>query len=189
MPPKAHFSKEQILECALEIAREEGLQKLSARSLAQRLGCSTSPIYTVFQTMSELGDLVCERSTGVMLEYQTKTLTGSPLLDMCLGYVLFAIGEKQLFRDMFLNKSELSEHSRRMKDLAFSQLLEKVLSREHALDGLSRREQMELLEVLWTYTHGLAAQVCVGAMALPDRQEIITRLRRVIDPLLACLHR
>lgn len=187
MPPKAQFDKERIIASALAIARGEGLSKLSARSLAQRLGCSTSPIYTTFQTMQELEDLVCERSTWIMLEYQTQSRTGSPLLDMCLGYVLFAIEEKQLFRDMFLNKPELSEHSRVMKELALQRLLAEVVSREPALTGLGRPEQLLLLETLWTYAHGLAAQLCVGALALPDQAAIIARLRMAIDPLLAGL--
>lgn len=187
MPPKSQFSKAEILEHAFAIARKEGLQKLSARTLAQSLGCSTSPIYTVFQTMQELEDLICERSTQIMLEYQTTTRTGDPLLDMCLGYVLFAIEEKQIFRDMFLNKTELSAHSQQMKLYAFNQLMEKILSREESLATLPESERLELLEVLWTYTHGLAAQLNIGAMPLTDQQEIIVRLRRVIQPLLACL--
>lgn len=186
MPPKAQFSRERVADCAFAIAREEGLARLSARGLAQRLGCSTSPIYTVFQTMQELEDLICERSVAVMLEYQTAKRTGSPLLDMCLGYVLFAIEERRLFRDMFLDKPALSEHSLRMKDLALERLLVEVVSREPALAGVDRRGRAELLEVLWTYTHGLAAQACAGALELGDHRAIIARLNKVIDPLLAC---
>jgi AcrR family transcriptional regulator len=184
LPPKRQHSKKQIEEAAFTIAREQGLLSLSARSVANRLGCSTSPIYSTFQNMQELEDLVCERSVGVMLEYQTQTRTGSPLLDLCLGYVLFAVQEKQLFRDMFLNKQELSQHSLEMKDYAFGQLIEKMVSKEPALAGLSEPNMLELLEILWTYTHGLAAQINVGAIDLPDEQTITGRLNRLIDPLI-----
>lgn len=187
MPPKAQFDKEQIIEGALAVAREEGLRKLSARSLAQRLGCSTSPIYTAFQAMQELEDLVCERSAQIMLEYQTLPRTGSPLVDMCLGYVLFAIEEKQLFRDMFLDKPELSAHSRAVKDQAYEHLLKEVVSRDPTLAGLSRSKNLQLLETLWTYAHGLAAQLCVGALTMRGQADIVARLRRVISPLLASL--
>lgn len=184
MPPKRQHSRNQIQDAAFAIAREQGLQQLSARSVAQKLGSSTSPIYSTFQNMQELEDLVCERSVEVMLEYQTATRTGSPLLDLCLGYVLFAVGEKQLFRDMFLNKQELSQHSLEMKQYAFGQLMEKMVSQEPALAGLSEPDMLDLLEILWTYTHGLAAQINIGAMGLPDEQAIIARLRKLIDPLI-----
>lgn len=183
MPPKRQHSKSQIEDAAFAIAREQGLQQLSARTVAQRLGCSTSPIYSTFQNMQELEDLVCERSVEVMLEYQTKARTNSPLLDLCLGYVLFAVEEKQLFRDMFLNKIELSQHSLEMKKYAFSQLMEKMLSKEPVLADLSQPDRLELLEILWTYIHGLAAQINIGAVALPDEHAINARLLRLIQPL------
>ncbi len=185
MPPKRQHSKSQIEEAAFAIAREQGLQLLSARTVAQRLGCSTSPIYSTFQNMQELEDLVCERSVDVMLEYQTKTRTGAPLLDLCLGYVLFAVEEKQLFRDMFLNKIELSQHSLEMKNYAYSQLMEKMVSKEPTLAGLSESNQLELLDILWTYTHGLAAQINIGAISLPDEKTITARLRRLTNPLIS----
>lgn len=184
MPPKVQFSKAQLLESAFEIARSDGLQGLSARSLAQKLGCSTSPIYTAFETMRELEELICERSTKVMLEFQTVTRTGAPLLDMLLGYVLFAVEEKQLFRDMFLEKQELSEHSHRMKDFAFDQLLKKVVSRETSLAGFGRKKRLEILDILWAYAHGLAAQLCIGAREWRGQDDVVAKLRMVIDPLL-----
>lgn len=187
LPPKRQHSKSQIQEAAFAIAKEQGLQQLSARTLAQRLGCSTSPIYSTFQNMQELEDLVCQRSVDVMLQYQTKTRTGSPLMDLCLGYVLFAVEEKQLFRDMFLNKQELSRHSLDMKSYAYSQLMDKMVSKEPALDGLSRADRLELLDILWTYTHGLAAQIIIGAIAMPDEEAILARLRKLIQPLIASL--
>ncbi len=184
MPPKRQHTRNQIEEAAFAIAREQGLQQLSARSVAQRLGSSTSPIYSTFQNMQELEDLVCERSVEVILEYQTKTRTGSPLLYLCLGYVLFAVEEKQLFRDMFLNKQELSQHSLEMKTYAYGQLMEKMVSKEPSLAGLDDPDKLELLEILWTYTHGLAAQINIGAVVLPDEQTITARLRRLIGPLI-----
>ena len=185
MPPKRQHSKSQIADAAFAIAREQGLQFLSARTVAQRLGSSTSPIYSTFQNMQELEDLVCERSVEVMLEFQTKTRTGSPLLDLCLGYVMFAVEEKQLFRDMFLNKQELSEHSLEMKNYAYHQLMEKMVSKEPSLAGLSKADMTEILEILWTYTHGLAAQINIGAINPPDEQAITTRLRKFLGPLIA----
>jgi hypothetical protein len=62
-----------------------------------------------FENMHELKNLLSERSLEVMLEYQTKPCTGSPIMDLCLGYMLFSVEQIQLFRDMFLSKQELSQ--------------------------------------------------------------------------------
>ena len=48
MPPKAKFTKEEIAEQALNIIKEEGAAALTARSLGERLGTSSRPIFTAF---------------------------------------------------------------------------------------------------------------------------------------------
>ena len=51
MPPKARFSKEEIVSMALQITREHGIGAVTARELGARLGSSARPIFTVFQNM------------------------------------------------------------------------------------------------------------------------------------------
>ena len=44
MPPKAKISKEMIVNAALEIARLTGAENINARTVSQKLNCSTQPI-------------------------------------------------------------------------------------------------------------------------------------------------
>ncbi|MCH5154906.1 MAG: TetR/AcrR family transcriptional regulator [Clostridiales bacterium] len=48
MPPKQSITKESILESAYEIVLEQGLQQITARNVAEKLKCSTQPIYWYF---------------------------------------------------------------------------------------------------------------------------------------------
>ena len=54
MPPKAKFSKKEIIEAAVTIVKSEGYGALTARALGAKLGTSSSPIFTVFQSMDEV---------------------------------------------------------------------------------------------------------------------------------------
>ena len=58
MPPKAKFSRDEIVETALAIVREDGIQALTARALGDKLGSSARPVFTVFQNMEEVQDAV-----------------------------------------------------------------------------------------------------------------------------------
>lgn len=40
MPPKVKFSKEAIIGTALQLVREEGMDSLTARALAEQLGAT-----------------------------------------------------------------------------------------------------------------------------------------------------
>jgi len=54
MPPKVVFNKEKIIKTAFEIFKNEGIDCITARSLAAKMGCSTAPIYTCFQNIEEI---------------------------------------------------------------------------------------------------------------------------------------
>ena len=54
MPPKAKITKEMILNTVLEITRETGFETVNARSIANKLQCSTRPIFTCYENMDEL---------------------------------------------------------------------------------------------------------------------------------------
>ena len=47
-------SKEQIIDAAVEVLRDDGFSAINARSVAKKLGCSTQPIYFSFKNMDEL---------------------------------------------------------------------------------------------------------------------------------------
>ena len=51
MPPRSKITREMIIDAAYEIVRESGEGSLNARSIADRLGCSTQPVLYVFRTM------------------------------------------------------------------------------------------------------------------------------------------
>ena len=52
--PEQRVTREAVLDAALAVVREQGEAALSARSVAQRAGCSVQPIYSLFGDMGEL---------------------------------------------------------------------------------------------------------------------------------------
>ena len=59
MPPKAKFTKNEIVEAAMQIVREQGLEAVTSRELGKRLGSSACPIFTVFSKASFLFGNIC----------------------------------------------------------------------------------------------------------------------------------
>lgn len=53
MLPRTRFSKEEIVDAAFMIAQESGFSAITARSVAQQLGCSVGPLYANFATMDD----------------------------------------------------------------------------------------------------------------------------------------
>ena len=69
MPRSAFFSKKTIAEAGLEVVRRQGISALTARALGKQLGCSLSPIFTVFKDMNEIQTAVRQAASALFADY------------------------------------------------------------------------------------------------------------------------
>ena len=53
MPPKAKFTKEEVIRAGLEIVRRDGFEALTARALGSKLNSSPRPIFSLFDSTEE----------------------------------------------------------------------------------------------------------------------------------------
>lgn len=110
MPPKAKFSKEEIVSAALEIVREKGEEALTAREVAAFLGVSTRPIFTYFKTMDELKVEVRKAASEKYRAYTEEGLKEDvPLLGFFKRYQSFARENPNLYKFLFMSKNSDGE--------------------------------------------------------------------------------
>ena len=74
MAPKNKFTKEQIVAAALNVVREGGISSLTAKTLAEKLGTSTRPIFTAFATMDNLKNEMRSAAENTYKEYVAEGL-------------------------------------------------------------------------------------------------------------------
>ena len=74
LPPKPKFTKDEITNAALTVAREKGIGAVSAREVAVVLGTSTRPIFTYYHTMDELKKEVRLFAENIFRQYVEKGL-------------------------------------------------------------------------------------------------------------------
>lgn len=98
MPPKVTVTREQVLDAAFSIVRERGRSKLSARAVAQALGCSTQPIYRAYGSMTKLHEDVFGRASEVAMRYLVGDGDEPSFLAMGYGNLRFAQQEPHLFQ-------------------------------------------------------------------------------------------
>ena len=107
MPPKVRFRKEEIVSAAVAIVRKEGVDALTARAVAARLGGSTQPIFTCFSTMEEVRAEVCLFAKELYKQYLIAGLEQDiPFLGVGKQYIRFAREERELYKVIFLSKPD-----------------------------------------------------------------------------------
>ena len=105
MPPKAKFTRQEIVDAAVEIARRAPLEAVTAQELASVLGTSTRPVFTYFRTLEEVRAAVVEEAGKIFGRYVERGLSMNPPFK---GYgmetIRFAREEPNLFRLLFLRR-------------------------------------------------------------------------------------
>lgn len=151
MPAKKRITRPMILDAALSLLRERGMEAVTVKGLAARLGCSTQPIYLSFGGMEELRTALTQKVIEIFLQELEED--GDPTL--CgMGYVRFALREKALFRFLFLRPNSFAEVREALKPMM-----------EQAMTGLMvqyhiTHEQADYLhDQLWMEAHGIASMV------------------------------
>ena len=183
MPPKARYTKKEIIECALETVRLHGADIISARNLAVALGTSTAPIFTAFSGIDELTMAVKERAMELYKEkYLTSALASElPFKAAGLAYVRFAKEEPELFKFVFMGDGEGDTESHYLP--SGDPTSPQVLSALAASQGLDVESAKDIYNHLSVYAYGLAVlfarRSCIFTMEDVERMlsEIFNTLK------------
>lgn len=171
MPPKAKFSREEIVEAALEIVRAEGFDALTSRTLGAKLGSSARPVFTVFQSMEEVQQAVTDASKMLYREYVQRGLLENPAFKgVGTQYILFSINEPKLFQLLFMTENKQVPYLSNVLPL-IDESYEQILLSVRNGYGLDEACAERLYHHLWIYTHGIAT-LCATGMCRFTGEEI-----------------
>lgn len=183
MPPKAKFSREEIIDAAINIVREDGFDALTSRALGTKLGSSARPIFTVFQNMEEVQQEVIIAAKQKYREYISKGLSQDlAFKGVGMEYILFSINEPKLFQLLFMTEqSQIPDLTGVLPliDDSYEQILWSIQS-GYEIDKSSAEI---LYRHLWIYTHGIAT-LCATNMCRFTDEEVSSMIRQVCISIL-----
>lgn len=183
MPPKAKFEKEEIINAALGIVRENGFSALTARALGAKLKSSACPIFTVFKNMEEVKKQVISAARSLYREYVKRGLLQTPAFKgVGMQYILFASNEPKLFSLLFMNEPENIPDFEGILPMIDENYYVILLSLKESY-GLSDTSAKQLYNHLWIYTHGIAT-LCATNMCRFTAEQISIMVTQVFSSLL-----
>ncbi len=102
MPPKAKFTREEIVSAALEVARSKGIDAVTAREVGNYLGTSSSPVFVAFKNMDELLNDVYNSAVKEYSDYIADSVNYTPAFKQ-FGFRLieFASTQPNLFKMIY----------------------------------------------------------------------------------------
>lgn len=158
MPPKCRFTREEIIQAALDLTAEKGVGALTARGLAQRLGSSAKPIFGLFANMEEVQQEVVKAADLRYQEYLRQDMSAGrypPYKASGMAYIRFAREQKELFKLLFMR-------DRTHEEKATGDELEALLGLIQKNMGLSRDDAYRFHLEMWIYVHGIATMIATA---------------------------
>lgn len=180
MPPKAKYTREEILKAAMALTREKGAAAVTSRALGRRIGCSVCPIFSVFGDMEELNAALREQAWGCFDEYMKLADSYNPAYKKRgMQWVSFACEEPQLFKLLFMSDSDNSRDFDEMIEyIPFGKARDvEIIMRDY---GATREQAEHLFRQLWVYTYGLCVLCATGACSFTE-PELAQRLGEVFQ--------
>lgn len=162
---RTRLTGEQVAKAALELADADGLEALSMRALADRLGVGTMTLYGYFRNKDELLDAVVDSAVG---DSDATALDGD-WREQLRTHVLDA--RRSLLRHPSLVELRVRRPVLRPEALRFSETALSILRGA----GLDVRESTAGFRLLFTYTFGFAALSPAGSTE-DDRRAALAAL-------------
>ncbi len=163
MPAKAKVTREMIVDAAFAVARETGAENINARTVSERLHCSTQPVMYHFATIEDLKRAAYAKADRYHSEYlmELKHPPNGVMLGIGLNYIRFAIEEPHLFRFLFQ-----SDHfdGKTLLELIDAEELSPVLSAMQSALGISMEQTKAVFLTVFLFAHGYASIIANNSL-------------------------
>lgn len=170
MPPKAKYSREEIISAALAIIERDGEEALTARSLGEELKSSARPIFTVFTNMDEVLTAVAASARGIYTSMVEEGLKEElPFKGVGKAYIRFAATRPKLFQMLFM-KEQCAYSDKDSVLNGIETNYGKILRSIVECYGFDEETAKEFYFHLWVYSHGIAVLLATNVCKLTPEQ-------------------
>lgn len=172
MPPAHKTTKQEIIQTAINIAKEVGFSGITAREIGKRLGLSSRPIYSFYPSMNEL---ITDFLKNILILYKNYLMSENresddSFFNMGIGQIQFAREEPQLYK-IVMEKFTLEDFEALQ---LHKDLIEKIQNDKY-YSSFPQDMIEDFLLKMGLFTEGLANAVLRG-MLPDDSDDAIARL-------------
>ncbi|MDO4332940.1 MAG: TetR/AcrR family transcriptional regulator [Eubacteriales bacterium] len=173
--PKAKITKEMIVDAAFEVARTEGAENINARTVSERLHCSTQPVLYHFHTIEEIRNEAFRKADRFHTAYimNVQGCYDNPMLEIAMRYIKFAETEKHLFRFLFQSNKFVNRNLSDWVDDEKIIPIIRLIGEQGKIDG---QQAKNLFTGIYMMMHGYASMFANNSMEF-DEASIIRNLQ------------
>jgi AcrR family transcriptional regulator len=167
MPKTSVITKDRIIDAAFEIARTKGFAAFSARNIANKMGCSTQPIYWTYDNLEVLKqDVIAKMIDYLKDKINSYRKTGNPFLDLGLGYLHTAYTDSVLYKAVYVDNIM----NVRINEIVPDKMMLEAIKKDVCAEKMSLEKQKEVVVRSWIFVHGLASLIASGVVVYDEEK-------------------
>jgi len=176
VPPKAKVTRDMVINAAFEVTRTMGAENVNARTVSQKLGCSTQPVMYHFAKIEDMKKAVYAKLDWFHTEYllNIEKPQKGIMLGIGLNYIRFAIEEPHLFRFLFQSGFAVENNLVEMID---SEELKPVISVMQEAMEMNVEQTKEVFLTIALFAHGYASIIANNSLEY-DEEVVALHLER-----------
>ncbi|MEM9728937.1 MAG: TetR/AcrR family transcriptional regulator [Myxococcota bacterium] len=179
MPPKTRYTREAVLDAALEVVRNEGLRGVSARTVARTLGASTAPVLATFESMQALTDAVVAALIEELLAAIDATEASDPMRAAAFAMARFTADHPHYYEALFLHA-----HPSPPDWVAIRSGFSGPLGASDRFRHLGRRQRDALAWRASVVAHGICIEIWSGRWTQTSDRAIWRLVDQLIEPII-----
>lgn len=157
-----------MVQAAVAVVQAGGVDSLTAKALAAKLGTSTQPVFTCFGTMEALKLEVYKAAEQIFDGYAAAGLRHKvPFFGYGMQYIRFAREESELYSLLFLNRRPPKEQNAMNAIVRSLERVRPVLMQVYAI---SAEQAGCYFRDVWLAAHGIAALIVTGNCPYDDAE-------------------
>lgn len=166
--PKAKITREMVTEAAFEVARAMGIENVNARTVSEKLGCSTQPVMYHFARIEELKRAVYEKADRFHSEYlmNIENPEEGVMLGIGLNYIRFAIREPNLFRFLFQSGFAVGNS---LLEIVDSEELKPLLDMMSGAMEMTAEQTKAVFVTIAMFAHGYASIIANNSLEYDEK--------------------
>ena len=179
--PKQRITKEMVVDAAFELARSDGMEQVTVKTIAEKIGCSVQPIYSYCKNMEGLKQDVTDRVKHFIKEYAASHIDiNDPFRSTGRAYIQLTKEEPHLFKIFILHRRDGISS---LDDLYHAETDERIPSFLAEKLNISAEQAKQLHLDMLIYTIGIGTIFSVTTPGIPT-DEIFAQQERVYQILM-----
>ncbi|MEM7435511.1 MAG: TetR/AcrR family transcriptional regulator [Myxococcota bacterium] len=179
MPPKTRYTRQAVLDAALEVVRSDGLRGVSARTVAKALGASTAPVLATFESMQALTDAVVAALIEELIAAIDATEASDPIRAAAFAMARFTTDHPYYYEALFLHT-----HPSPPDWVALRAGFSGPLDVSERFGHLGRRQRDALAWRASVVAHGICIEIWSGRWTRTSDRAIWRLVDQLVEPII-----